>query len=257
MDEPRVDKKGEAIYIKAGTKREFFLLHGYTGSPTDFNELGNYLNKRFNANIRIVRLKGHGEKIENIDNLSYNDFYLQAENELRKDIENGMEIVAGGISIGSFIALQLSAKYPLRGIINISIPYKNRLLTGMISFLEPIIPKKHWKKPISPEEKVLRKNAFYYDINIRGFRIIKQAKNELNKVLDNIKAPCLIVHVDHDIFHKNSPEIIKEKISSKTTEICIFNTEKKASHNPFYTSQHEKLYEIIGDFVEKNRLFSQ
>lgn len=66
----KINKKAETINIKADSKKEFFLLHGYTGSPTDFNNLGLYLNKRFNANVRIIRLKGHGKELKILTILS-------------------------------------------------------------------------------------------------------------------------------------------------------------------------------------------
>ncbi len=258
MDRQKVDPRAKAIEIPAKSKREFFLLHGYTGSPTDFNKLGEYLSKRFNANVKIIRLLGHGEKIENIDNLNYNDFLVQAEKELKKDIKRGREIIVGGISVGSFIALQLSAKYPVKGVLNISIPYKNKLLTEIISFFEPIILKKHWVKPIPEYEKELRKSAFYYGLNLRGLKIIRQAKEELRKSLCNISVSCLMIHVRKDhIFHPKGAKAVIEGISSKVKELSLLETNSRASHNPFYTSQHGELYKIIGDFVEKNSLFDK
>jgi len=251
-----IDKKAKTVELKAKSKREFFLLHGYTGSPTDFNNLGKYLNKRFNANVKIIRLKGHGEKIENIDSLDYKDFLIQAEEELKKEIAKGMEIIIGGISIGSFIALQLSTKYPVHGIISVSNPYRYRLFTGILSFFEPIVFKKHWKKPIPDYEKGLRKNAFYYDTNLRGVKIIKQGKKEVDRILNKVKAPCLIVHVlDENIFHEKGARLIRDKIKSKIKKIYYFRENGKASHNPFYAINHKKVNLVIGNFVEDNKLF--
>jgi len=257
MGKPKINKKAETINIKADSKKEFFLLHGYTGSPTDFNNLGKYLNKRFNANVKIIRLKGHGERIENIDNLKYHNFLLQAEKELKKDLKKGREIVIGGVSIGSFIALQLSTKYPVKGILNISVPYKYKFFTSIVAFLEPLIPKKHWKKPIPKYQKELRKNSFYYDVSLLGFRVIKDGKRELNNILDKVTAPCLIIHVAKEkIFHIAGVKFVKERINSKICELYVFKETGRAGHNPFYSENHDKLYKIIGNFVEKNKLFT-
>lgn len=256
MDKSKIDKRASSVNIKSNSKREFFLLHGYTGSPTDFNELGEYLNKRFNANVRIIRLKGHGKTIGNLDNLNYDDFLLQADKELRKDLNKGREIIVGGTSIGSLIALQLSAKYPVKGVLSISTPYKERLGARIVSFFEPIIFKKHWKK-IPPEYgRELRKNAFYYDVSLRGLKIIKQARKKINKVLDKISAPCLFVHVESDrIFHSIGVEILKKRISSRRVKSYLFKAKDRASHNPFYSPQHKNLYKVMGDFVQENKLF--
>lgn len=253
MDRQKINRKAKTINIKANSKKEFFLLHGYTGSPTDFNQLGKYLNKRFNANVKIIRLKGHGEVIENLDNLTYKDFFKQAEEELKKDIKKGMDIVIGGISIGSLLALHLSSKHSVKGILNIATPYKNRFLAGLVSFFEPVIWKKHWKKPYVEKD---RDKAFFYDVHIGGLKVIKQAKKELEKELEKINAPNFIIHIEGDkIFHKKGSLKVKNKINSKINKFLIFKTNDKISHNPFFTENPEKIYKIIGDFVEKHKLF--
>src|SRR3989339_392009 len=196
MGKSKIDKKAKTINLKGNSKKEFFLLHGFTGSPTDFNHLGEYLNKRFDANVRIIRLKGHGEKIENLSNFEYNDLFLQAENELKKDLKKGREIIVGGISLGSFIALQLSTKYPVKGIINISIPYKYKFLISIV--------------------------AFFDDASLFGFRYIKEGKDELDKILNKVIAPCLIVHVMKEkVFHLAGAKMIQNRISSKIVEFDL------------------------------------
>ena len=258
MGKSKINQKAKTINLKGNSKKEFFLLHGFTGSPTDFNHLGEYLNKRFNANVRIIRLKGHGEKVENLSNFEYNDLFLQAENELKKDLKKGREIIVGGISLGSFIALQLSTKYPVKGIINISIPYKYKFLISIVAFFEPFIKKKHWKKVMPKYQKDLRKDAFYYDASLFGFRYIKEGKDELDKILNKVIAPCLIVHVMKEkVFHLAGAKMIQNRISSKIVEFDLFKSLGLPSHNPFYSKNHHQLYETIGNFVEKNNLFSK
>lgn len=251
-----VNKNARTINIKANSDKEFFLIHGYTGSPTDFNKLGEYLNKRFNANVKIMRLKGHGEKIENIDNLNYNDFLIQVEKELKKEIKKGRKIIIGGLSMGSFIALQLATKYSIKGIFCVSIPYKYKFPVGIVSFIEPVILKKHWKKSLSEYKSNLRKDAFSYDVNLRGLRVIEQAKKQIKGILTKIEAPCLIIHVGSDkIFHKKSAFILQGKIISKIKKVSILNKKNNSSHNPFYSQERGHLYRTIGNFVEKNKLF--
>src|SRR3989344_5902201 len=101
MVKKKVHKNAKTIELNANSDKEFFLIHGYTGSPTDFNGLPKILHKKFNANIKIIRLKGHGEDIESLDNIDYDDFYKQVEKDLIADIRKGRKIVIGGVSFGS------------------------------------------------------------------------------------------------------------------------------------------------------------
>lgn len=248
----RFENKAKTIVIKGKSKKEFFLLHGYSGSPTDFNDLGRYLNERFDATVKIIRLKGHGERIENIDHLNYSDFLSQAEHELSQDIEKN-EIILGGLSVGSFLALNLSAKYPIKGILNISVPYTYKIFSGILAFFEPIILKKHWKKPMSKEELRIRKNAFYYGVNLNGIRIVKQGMKSVDKILHKITVPCLFVHSDADnVFDKKGMNFLADKIKSKKKKALFLKMSGFKTHNPFYSKDNKKLYKIIGDFVEEN-----
>lgn len=256
MDEQNfVNKKARTIEINSSSDREFFCIHGYTGSPTDFNQLGVYLNKRFGANVKIARLLGHGEKIENLKNLNYSDFLTQVESELQKSILKKRKIVLVGISVGSLLALSLSSKFDnIRGIVLVSPPIDYKFPGKILEFLEPIIFKKYFKKPIPEYEQGLRKNAFCYPVNLRGLRIIKQGKNSLKNSYRNVNSPCLLIHVEQDkLFKKSGVISLQNQISSKISKLFLF--EENSSHNPFYSPEHKVIYKEIGDFVGKNNLF--
>ena len=217
MDGSKVNKNARTIDLKANSNREFFLIHGYTGSPTDFNNLGKYLHDRFNANVKIIRLVGHGEKIESLDELEYKDFLTHAERELKKDIAKRRKIIIGGLSVGGFIAMQLASKYPVKGVIGISLPFEGRVMTKIITFIEPLIVKKYWKKPASKKEIKMRKNAYFYSARLLGLRVIKRGKKEVEGKLKGIKAPCLIIHVLND---KIFTSYIRD-FRNNGTNICI------------------------------------
>ncbi len=162
MDKTKIHERARSINLKANSKKEFFLIHGYTGSPTDFNGLGEYLHKKFNANVRIIRLKGHGTKIEDLDKLEYEDFLEQAERGLKKDLKKGREIVIGGVSFGAQLALNLAAKYHVMGVFTVVIPHKLKFPFNIpfMSILGAF--KKKWRKRLHATEIKLRKNAFHY-----------------------------------------------------------------------------------------------
>jgi len=254
MDEYKIIKPKEII-IRSNSKKEFFLIHGYTGSSTDFNSLGEYLNKRFNANVRIILLKGHGTNIKDLNNLNYKEFLEQVKKIYQKDLNNNMKIVIIGLSLGSILCLDLASKYKSKGVISISTPIKFTKLSSFLSFIEPIIPKKNWKK-LFYKYKKSRRNSFYYDASILSFKILKQGNERIKLMLRKIKSPCFLIHVKGDKFvSEESIFLIKNELNSKIVETTIFSTGRKASHNPFFSKNHKKLYSIIGNFVEKNKLF--
>lgn len=259
MDGRNIAEAAKTIELKAKNKNEFFLIHGYTGSPTDFNKLGHYLHKRFNANVKIMRIVGHGTKIEDLDRLHYKDFLECVEKELKKDLKKRMKIVIGGLCLGSLIAFDLASRYPIKGIFSSSASYKYRFPVNIVSYFEPIIFKKHWKKPITNYEKRARLGSYNYPyVHLRGFKIIKQARKSLKNKWKNINAPCVMVHCNWDkILHYKSDEEIIKRVGSQKTKKFLFESDSEGEHNLFFSPYHKKVYKIFGDFFEENQVFKK
>ncbi len=257
MDSIKVAQEAKTIELKSPNRKMFFFIHGYTGSPTDFNKLGYYLHRRFNANVKIMRMVGHGTKISDLDRLDYMDFLDDIEKELKKDIAKGMKIVIGGLCSGSLMAFDLAARYPVRGVLSASAAYRYRFPVNLLRYIVPLFPIKHVKKPVTNYEKRSRLGSYNYPIvHLRGLKVVSQAKIRLKKLFPKVTAPSVFVHCDWDkICHNKSNSIIESRINSKKTKNVVISSKHEGEHNLFYSPYHEKVYEIFGDFVEKNRLF--
>ena len=254
MAESKINEKAKEINLKANSKKEFFLIHGYTGSPTDFNGLGKYLHKKFNANVKILRLKGHGTKIEDLDKLEFEDFANQVEKELKKDIKKGMSVVIGGVSFGAQLALYLAGRYPVKGVFHVSIPHNfkfpfNIPFFGLLGFF-----KKRWRKRIGIEEAKLREGCFHYkEMHANALKIAKIARKKVETNLHKINAPLLSIHSKKEpIGDYLSIEHIERRVKSDIKESYIF---EKPNHNLFYSDDRDEIIKIIGDFFEKHAVF--
>lgn len=254
MGESKVNEKAKSVNLRANNNREFFLIHGYTGSPTDFNGLGKYLYNKFKANVKIMRLKGHGTRIEDLDNLEYKDFLYQVESELKKDLKRGREIIIGGISFGAQLALHLAAKYNVKGVFIISVPHILKFPFN-IPFLGIIgLFKKKWRKRLHTTEIRLRKKAFHYEeMYSKGLKIAKRGIKEVDNNLSRIKIPILAIHSKKEpIGHYKCVEYIERKVGSKIKKSFIFD---RPNHNLFYSEDREEIMKLIGDFFEENKVF--
>ncbi|MBI2629092.1 alpha/beta fold hydrolase [Candidatus Pacearchaeota archaeon] len=248
-----VDPRAETIELNADSDREFFLVHGYTGSPTDFNGLGKYLHERFNANVKIIRLLGHGENINSLNNLGYEDFLKQVEEEFLKDLEKGRQIVVGGYSFGSYPTLYLASKYPVSGVFNVMIPYELKFPFNLRVANLAWVFGSHWSKrykiKLSPKDPY-----FYYDeLHVNAMKILRKAKRHIDSLLHKINSPILMVHTKGDIFAKHdSIKLIAEKVNSDIKKLIIFNVNK---HDILFHKVKDKLFSEIGNFFEKNTIF--
>ncbi len=249
-----VDPRAQTIELEADSDREFFLIHGYTGSPTDFNGLGNYLHERFNANVKIIRLLGHGETIDSLDNLDYKDFLNQIEEEFVKELRKGRKIVVGGFSFGGYPALYLASKYPVSGIFNVVIPYELKFPFNLKVANLAWVFGSHWSKrhkvKLNPKHPY-----FYYDeLHVNAIRILRKARKHIDSLLHKITSPILMVHTKGDIFAKhNSIKIISDRVNSDVKKLIIFDVNR---HDILFHKVKNKLFREIGNFFEKNIVFS-
>ena len=260
MDNKIYIKEKRSYEIVSNTDKEFFLIHGYTGSPDDFFDFGEYFHKRFNATVKIPFLKEHNTNIKSLDDLGFKDFVLDIEKEIKNDLKKGKKIVLGGYSFGGQIALYLASKYPVKAVFTVSVPYKLRFPFNLkiIEFFG--LFNKYWpKRKPTPYEKALYEKIGgidnYQQAHIKGLEVVKQGNKLLNKVLIKVKAPCLNIQSKNDyLTDYKSSIVIDNKISSEIKESAslLSNT-----HDLFFSKERNKLRNIICTFLEKNDIFSK
>lgn len=245
----------KTINLTKNSKTLFFLIHGYTGSPTDFNELPKYLHNCFRCDIKILLLKGHGTNISDLDCLTLNDFITQIEKELKKDLQIYDKVILGGVSFGAQMALYFAARFPVHGVFNVCLPYKLKFPFNipLLSILQ--VFKKYWLKPIPEKEQKLRRKAFHYkEMHINGLKIVNQANILLKKELSKITCPVLTIHSKNDpIGNYKAIKHIDKQIKSRHYKKIFDNK----NHNLFFTDTRFEVYKIIENFftpiIKENR----
>jgi carboxylesterase len=206
----------------------------------------------------MIRLKGHGTRVQDLDNLGFIDFMRQVEEELKRSLDKKRDVVLVGYSFGAHLALILASKYPVKAVINMSIPLKKRLAFRFI-FLIPkslLGKNKYYKKKLGRVEKKYRKESFYYDkMHINAIAVVKRADKELKKNLHRIKVPCLSIHsTNESIGHWKSCHYIESKINSKIKESLIM---KSDWHNLFHSPNEKRVEKAIEEFIVNNKVFKR
>ncbi|MBI2628825.1 alpha/beta fold hydrolase [Candidatus Pacearchaeota archaeon] len=248
------DSLAKPINLKSDSTKEFFIIHGYTGSPTDFNGLADYLHRRFKAIITIPRLIGHGETIQSLDNLKYEDFLNQVEEELKKEIKKGREIIIGGISFGAYLAIQLAAKYPVKGLFVISMPSKLRFPINLEITDNLSLIKKYWGKRRGKLNGRTKHHFYYLQNHINGLSIGRYGIKIANESAQLINIPFLLIHSEYSFLGKiNDSQKIYNKFKSQKKKFLIINN---GYHNPFYSPDRDRIIHSIGDFFDQNKVFN-
>ena len=221
------------IDLKSKSRNEFFLIHGYSGSPTDFCELPSFLHKQFKANVKCDILPGHCTDLEDLNKFNLKDFIENVENSLKKEIKSGKKIVLVGISFGAQLALYLASKYPVKGLILCSITHILKFPFNIpgIDILKHI--KKNLKKNYHSNELELRKKAFYYEsIPTKSITMTKELRKLGDSRLKKINVPILFVHSRKEhLGNYTSVDYISNRVTSKIKDKYILNM---PNHNLFY-----------------------
>ena len=70
----------ESFLLEGKNNKAVFLLHGYTGAPSEMRPLGDYLHA-LGYTVSCVRLPGHGTSIKDLEATTATDWYAAAEAE--------------------------------------------------------------------------------------------------------------------------------------------------------------------------------
>ncbi|MEM4625374.1 MAG: alpha/beta fold hydrolase [Candidatus Pacearchaeota archaeon] len=243
--------------FKSKSKKIIILFHGYTGSPTDFNGLGEYLHKKYKVNVLIPLLKGHGKTLDELISVKYDDFISQSEKIIKRKLKEGKEIILGGYSLGGYLATEMAAKYPVKCVFTISTPYKLRFPFNFKPIKILKFFKKKWKKAIRQEkyEFLINNKCFVYRyLPSSGIDILYRGVRSTRKLSKKINVPMLLISPVKDIFGKVEGMY---KFTSKTPtpriheRVIIYNSNY---HDILFSPHKEKIFLEISKFLEKQGL---
>src|SRR3989337_1989475 len=97
--------------MEGGAKKKFglFMIHGFSGSNEEFNDLEEFFKNKGVA-VKAPMLLGHGTTPEDMIARSPADWLRQIEIELDEFFKQADNIFLGGISFGGNLAIQIAGK---------------------------------------------------------------------------------------------------------------------------------------------------
>ncbi len=99
---------------KSKTKLAFLYLHGFSASHEEGNPVHKNLAKRYQSNLYLARLAGHGIDLgdSTMANVTADDFYNSAEEALKIAQKIGDSVIVVATSFGGALALKLASVHP-------------------------------------------------------------------------------------------------------------------------------------------------
>ncbi|MBS3113819.1 alpha/beta fold hydrolase [Candidatus Woesearchaeota archaeon] len=233
----------EAFIVGNNSEIGVLLTHGFEASPNEVKELAQYLADR-NITVYVVRLKGHGTDIKELDNAKWQDWYKDYEygyNELSKKAK---KIFVAGHSLGGALALYLAEQKDTAGVISLASPVglqdKRAGHAWLIKYF-----KKYEARNTTEEEK-----KYHYDkYSAAGVEQLVKFIEIYKQNLSKITEPILIIQLSNDTkIDSNSANYIYKNIKSKDKKIVIINA---TGHGLFDGDYKKNMYEEIYNFVKR------
>lgn len=223
------------------------LIHGFNGSPTDMEYLGDYLKEKGFC-ISNVLLNGHGTALKDLRYTNHLDWIKSAEEAYQELSKHCEEIFIAGLSMGGAIGLQLAHKYNIKGIISLSTPMKILYKQYCIAFLV-----KHVRFLAEKEAKaIIQKDSYiisYDRTPLKSLVNLLQLINIVKGSLHNMDKPILIMQSYSDgKVHPSSANFIYKTVASTDKSIIFLH---KSGHIITCDCEKEQVFEEVYNFISK------
>ena len=248
-------KGAEPFFIDKKSKIGILLLHGFTGTPYQFKELGKYLAKKgFTVSVPLVA--GHGTSPEDLINTTMEDWKKSVKKAYSRLEKKVQKIVIVGNSFGGNLALYLAQQPPdsLTGIVSLGTPVRLRFqwFIKLRLFLYGWL-KKYYRKPqrvYKIDYTDMIDEITYPVIPVKSLReFFKFLKTETVPNLNKIKVPTLIMHADVDpVVNPKSALHIYEHLGSSYKKIYWFSSGHHVITND---KRRDELFQKIYNFIRE------
>ena len=247
------------IVLESHERCRVLLIHGLTGTPTEFGYIAHFMHNRGPMAVECRRLVNHGQPIGVLAGTSWEELldsarghFLRARAAAQRD---GVPLVVGGLSLGAVLSLLLAAEYPedVAGVMGLSptlfydgwnVPWTQRLIT-----LADFLPLKYFmylreKPPYGLKDEILReKVAASYANAVLGddthaaelgyahfpLRLFCEMRHLIARCIANlprVRAPLLLLQAEEDdaTSPRNSRFILDRVASGRKELVMLANS---------------------------------
>lgn len=260
MDELKIMPGAEPFFYP-GNRIGCLTLHGLTGTPFEVRWLGKHLHQQ-GWTVYGPRLAGHGTTPDDLAHVRWREWYA--------DVLAGYQMLRGqcdrvfvlGLSMGGALALLLSAREPVDGLVTMSAIYElndpRRPLLPLVDLFIDVAPKGYDEAELRRFEEHIRTQQI-----ARGEELIPRpsypvwvvpAARQLIKMLDvlhreagNVVAPALLVQskADETVTFDNL-QAIYESIGSQDKRTLVL---ERSGHVVTEDVEYEQVLAAAADFI--------
>ena len=230
-------------------------MHGFTATPREMRDLGQYLAKQ-GRTVLGIRLPGHGTTPEDMARMRWGDWLAAVEDGWQLLQEQTEQTFLVGLSMGGILSLLFASRFPVAGVVAMSTPYElpakgfnKHVLSRILRPLSLFVPfqKKGEGRWFNP--KVLESRVTYSLNPVRSMHELKLLMAETHKALPHVKAPTLLIHSKDDRYVPiEDLEKYYGAIGSQDKQKLII---EKANHIITRDGDTEALFAKISAYVDR------
>jgi len=226
------------------------LIHGFTNTPHEMREMGNYLAQK-GLTVVGVLLAGHGTSPYDLARTTWHDWVASAEEGMKK-LKGCSHHFVAGISGGGLIALYLGLRHPLDGIIAISAPVYLRdwrlLFLPILRHLRPwyresrcdLTDPQAWARYYAPPASYERKPTV-------AAVSLMELKGLVKENLERITVPVLLIYGAKDrTIPLGNGDYIYERLGSEDKRLLWF---ENSGHGLVVDSEREEVWARAYEFI--------
>ena len=243
-------KGGEPFFILKSEEVGVMMLHGFTSSPYQLRELGNFLAGK-DLTVFCPVIAGHATSPEDLMTTTIADWQRSVDEAFIEISQKVKKVFVIGNSFGGNLAFDLATRFStIKGIVSLGTPIrlKNHAIIKLRYYTYGWM-KKYYRKPgvhYHDDYVNVAENISYPVIPIKSLNnFLAFIETITLPNLGKVKTPTLIVHADKDpVVHPRSAQTLHEKLGSDYKKVCWLN-------GRFHTlTESERRGEIYGRIYE-------
>ncbi len=243
------------IVLEGPAPCRILLLHGLTGTPTEFGYIAHFLRQRSGLSVECRQLVNHGQPIAVLARTRWQELLASARAHFlaarAAAARQGAPLVVGGLSLGAVLSLLLAAEFPddVAGVMCLSptlffdgwnVPWTQRLI-GLADYT----PFKYFlylreTAPYGIKDEILRRRvAAVYESSVLGddsqaaelgyshfpLRLFCEMRHLIARciaALPAVRAPLLLLQAqDDDATSPRNAQFIYERVASRRKELVL------------------------------------
>lgn len=241
---------GAEPFVFPGGDVGCLLIHGFTGNPSSMRPMGEYLAEQ-GFTVVGPRLKGHGTRVEDMFDNTYEEWIASAEAGLEQIREKSRTVFVAGLSMGATLALHLACSHPeaVAGVVPICGPVFMK--DFRLVFL-PLI--RNFIKTVPGVGGDIKDPAVtessYDQVPLPALEEMLKLCRLVKEELPRIKQPALIFAArDDHVVHPSNATYILERIGSLEKELIWL---ENSYHVATLDFDKEIIFERTAQFMQQH-----